>query len=83
MLAAFLTIKRELYEEEKKDTQLPDYSFASAPDRNKIQIDSDSEFAEAIKGMNVEEFLPVMDELMSTLQVIQPRLYSAVMMKLS
>ena len=81
-LAAFYTIKRELFSEEK-NTEQPAYSYAPAPDRNTIEIDSDSEFARAIDGRNQYEILPVLDELMSTLKVIQPKLYNAVMNKLS
>ena len=78
MLAAFLTIKRELFVEEKDDG----YSFAPAPVRNTIEIDSESEFARAIDGRDQTEIMPVLDELMDTIRIIQPRLYDAVMMKL-
>ena len=78
MLAAFYTIKREMFGEDK-----PDYSFAPAPVENVIDFDSDSEFAKAIDGKKQETVLPVLDELMSALNVIQPRLYNAVMVKLS
>ena len=81
-LAAFLTIQRELFGEEKKAEQPPSYSFAPAPVRNTIEVNSDSEFARAINGRKTEEVIPVLDELMETLQIIQPRLYNAVMMKL-
>lgn len=81
-LAAFYTIKRELFREEKNAEQ-PAYSYAPAPDRNVIEIDSDSVFARAIDGRNQYEILPVLDELMSTLKVIQPKLYNAVLDKLS
>lgn len=82
-LAAFLTIQRELYGEEKEVAQLPDYSFAPAPDRNIVEIDSDSEFARAVNGMEMDDVLPVFDELMQTLEIINPRLYNAVMVKLA
>lgn len=81
-LAAFYTIKRELYGEGNE--AVPAYSFAPAPERKAvIQAESGSEFADAIDGKEWEEVLPVMDELMSTLKIIQPRLYSAVMDKLT
>ena len=80
MLAAFYTIKREMFGEEKEAEH---YSYAPAPVRNMVEIDSDSEFARAVNGMPLDEFLPIIDELMQTLEIIQPRLYSAVMMKLS
>ena len=82
-LAAFLTIQRELYGEEKDAVQLPAYSYAPAPDRNIIEIDSDSEFARAINGRDWNELLSIINELMHTLEIVQPRLYNAVMMQLS
>ena len=78
MLAAFYTIRREMFGEEKEQ-----YSYAPAPIRNTVEIDSGSEFARAVNGMDMDEFLPIINELMDTLQMIQPRLYSAVMMKLN
>ena len=82
-LAAFLTIHRELFGEEKQAEQLPSYSFAPAPDRNIINFDSDSEFARAIDGRSMDEVLPIINELMETLSYVQPRLYNAVMDKLA
>ena len=81
-LAAFLTIHRELFGEEKEAEQLPAYSYAPAPE-GLIKADGDSEFARLVDGRNQTEVIPVLDELMSTLQIIQPRLYNAVMDKLS
>ena len=81
-LAAFLTIQRELYGEEKDAVQLPSYSFASAPEEI-IFSDGESEFARAIDGKHQADVIPVLDELMTTLQIIQPRLYNAVMDKLT
>lgn len=80
MLAAFYTIKREMFGEEKEAEQ---YSYAPAPIRNTVDIDSGSAFARAVNGMDLDEFILIMDELMDTLQIVQPRLYSAVMSKLS
>lgn len=79
MLAAFYTIRNELFGEEKHAEQ---YSYAPAPVRNTIEIDSESEFARAIDGRDQTEIMPVLDELMDTIRIIQPRLYDAVMTKL-
>ena len=79
MLAAFYTIKREMFGEERE----PEYSFAPAPVRNTIQFDSDSEFARAIDGRSMDEVLPIINELVETLSIIQPRLYDAFMGKLA
>ena len=82
MLAAFYTIKREMFGDGEK-IQHPTQSFAPAPIRNTVEINSDSEFARAIDGRDLDEVFPIIDELMETLQLIQPRLYDAVMMKLA
>ena len=80
MLAAFYTIKREMFGEWKE----PEYSYAPAPVRNTvIEFDSDSEFARAIDGRNMDEILPIINELVETLSIIQPRLYNAFMDKLA
>ena len=80
MLAAFYTIRREMFGEGKQAEH--EYSFASAP-VSMIQIDSGTEFAQTINGRDQAEVLPVLDELMDTLNVIQPRLYAAVMNRLA
>lgn len=80
MLAAFYTIRREMFGEEK-DAE-PSYSFAPAPVAV-IETDRDSEFARAVDGKEQERVIPVLDELMQTLSVIQPKLYDAVMAKLA
>ena len=82
MLAAFYTIKREMFGDAEK-FEHPSQSFAPAPVRNTVEIDSDSEFARAIDGRDLGEVFPIIDELMDTLQIVQPRLYNAVLMKLS
>lgn len=81
MLAAFYTIKREMFGEEK-NAESPSYSYAPAPVAV-IEADGNSDFARAIDGREQEEVIPVLDELMQTLSVIQPKLYDAVMTKLA
>lgn len=81
MLAAFYTIKREMFGEEKH-AETPSYSYAPAPVAV-IEADGNSDFARAIDGKDQEKVIPVLDELMQTLSVIQPKLYDAVMAKLA
>ena len=69
-LAAYYTILREMSPE-------PTYSFSTG-----IVYDSDTQFAKAIRGRTEDEIFPVMDELMTTLQVLNPRLYAGVMRKI-
>lgn len=85
-LAAFYTIKEHLYPSERVGNPdiLPTYSYAPAPDQNQdniVVIDSDSEFAKLVDGRKQEEVWPVIDELMSTIKTLYPRLYTAVLDK--
>ena len=82
-LAAFLTIRNELFGEKQ---EVAGYSFASGPEKEvekqKIEYESDTEFGGAIIGKDWNEVLPVIDELMSTLQIMNRKLYDAVMRRL-
>lgn len=52
----------------------PGYSFSG--------YDSETDFARMISGRDIDEIIPIMDELMTALQVVNPRLYAGVMRKL-
>lgn len=71
-LAAYYTILNEIIPKE------PAYSFSVGP----VEYDSGTEFAELIRGRPTDEVMPVIDELMTTLNVINPRLYAGVLRKL-
>ena len=47
-----------------------------------IEYDSGTEFSRAVNGRDPSEIIPVFDELMTTLQVLHPRLYDGVLNKL-
>ena len=82
-LAAFYTIRRELFGEEKEAGQLPGYAYAMQTESEPmIMNDSDSEFARMIDGRPQAEIWLLMDEMMDTIHAIHPRLYSAVMDRL-
>ena len=81
-LAAFYTIRQHMF-------GVPEtYSYAAEPPAEKsvedsgIQYKSDTEFSQAVHGVDPEKIMPIMDELMSTLQIVQPRLYAGVMRKI-
>lgn len=79
-LAAFYTIKNELFPEEREEpVQMSGASYRSV---ETVQYDGDSETADLINGMTVERLCKVFDELMGSLQVVEPRLYAAVVRKL-
>lgn len=42
----------------------------------------DSELGQAIKGKKMSQIMPVFNELMETLQVLQPRIYDSVMRRI-
>lgn len=88
MLAAFYTIRDHLYPD-KNDTADPEpvmprleegYSYAA---NNNIIYEGDSDFAQAINGRDQIEILAIIDELMETLRVINPRLYMSVMRRIN
>ena len=78
-LASYYTILDHI----KEAMSLPEvsqYSFASGPE---VVYNSDTEFGQMVQRMDVNDVLAVMDELMTTLKVLNPRLYSGVMRKLA
>ena len=81
-LAAYYTIKEHLFPE--KSQMPPVYSYAPAPDDTNLTINynGQSEFLELINGRKVENVLPLLDELMTTLQAVHPKLYDSVIRKL-
>lgn len=84
-LAAFYTIRKELFGEGKEAERFSGYSYAPEPQPTVdtlIHNDSDSEFARAVDGRRQEEIWPLMDEMMDTIHAIHPRLYNAVMDRL-
>ena len=82
-LAACLIVKRELFGEPE---QLPEHGYSYAaepvPVDTHITYTSDTEFSRVIDGRRQEDVWPIIDELMSTVQVLMPRLYDGVMRKL-
>lgn len=78
-LAAYYTIKDHLGEQGNAPV-LPSRSYAPAPEF--VEWEGDSEFARIVRELPVSYIMPIMDELMATLQVLQPRLYDAVIRKI-
>lgn len=82
-LAAFFIIKNELYPaQERQDEPFTGYSYESRENGQILRYTGESEFAGLIDGMESEKVCRVMDELMMSLQVIEPRLYAAVLRKI-
>ncbi len=82
-LAAFLTIQKEMFgRNDPGPVDLPPVSFAAPEPADQVSFNSGSEFSEAIRGMEINAVLDVMDELMGVLRTINPRLYNGVMRRL-
>lgn len=89
-LAAFLTIQKELFGEKQiaeiSKTSIPAYSYASGPEESveehTVGYYGDSDFLRAIEGHNAEDVWLIMDELMESMAVIQPRIYDQVMRRI-
>lgn len=77
-LAAYYTILDHITQREKPEEQIKGYSYSDGS----IGYSSNSNFGMAIKKKNIDDVMPLIDELMTTLEVVYPRLYDAVMMKL-
>lgn len=83
-LASYYIIHDKLFGGSEEDIQKNSgYSFASKSQVDEVTYLSDTEFADAIYGMDTGKVLAVMDELMTVLQVTNKRLYDGVMRKLS
>lgn len=84
-LAAFYTILDHLEDSTRSNDVRPvesvGQSFALSGDGS-VRYDGQSEFARAIDGRQQADVWPVMDELMTTIKVMNERLYDGVMRKL-
>lgn len=79
-LAAYYTILNEL--QGKPDTS--GYSSTTAPSVSEtVDYYSETEFGRLVQDKPIKDVMSVMDELISVLSAIQPRLYNGVMRKLN
>ena len=78
-LAAYYTILDHINEKPIADDKPMSHS---GKEPEKVEYDGESEFAQLVRGKDINDVLSLMDELMTTLQVIHPRLYSGVIGKL-
>lgn len=80
-LASYYTIL-EHYEKDDREP-IPEYSYSnSAQNQSTVANFGNTEFAQEMEGKDSGQMWLIMDELMSTLQVINPRLYAGVMRKI-
>lgn len=82
-LAAYYICLKEQYGESVLDR--PSYSYDPVPTppvKEKVGYYSETEFGKELEGKETDNVLKLMDELMTTLMALQPRLYDGVMRRL-
>lgn len=79
-LAAFYIIKDKLFPAKQEVEMMhPQYSYAMSTEIEEPK----TEFLQMIDGKNPADYLDVMDELMTTVKALIPKLYDGVMRRLS
>ena len=83
-LATLYTIRNQMNRTEQKQPEpvQQTYSLAAAPEPASTGRYGDSEFLREIEGQDQEDVFQIMDDLMDTLQVANPRVYNGVMRKI-
>lgn len=79
-LAAFYTILDHIQKKEDPNSIEDGYSYAVAPS---IEYHSDSEFYQYIANMDINDIIALFDEVMDTLQIVNPRLYQSIIRKVT
>lgn len=82
-LASYYTIRDHLYgAQPATDSQQYSYDAPRQVTETVVGYLGDSEFAEAVDGMDAQQAWAIIDELMDILQVTHNRLYQGVMRKI-
>lgn len=81
-LAAFYTILDHVREGEQKEPVQPGYSFSASPAPDTVTYQGDSDFSNLVYGMDSNTAWSIVDELMDTLSITNPRLYKGVLRKI-
>lgn len=78
-LASYYTIRDKMF---GNPEQLGSYSYAPPPVEDTIGYQSDTEFGRLVSGRKTSEVMAVVDELVSVVQALNPRLYEVFIRKL-
>ena len=81
-LAAYYTILNQMSGEPSKNFDATGYSYDSGVSDDVIRYEGTSDFSQVINGRKVSDIIPVLDELMDTIKIVNPPLYNGVMRKL-
>lgn len=78
-LAVFMYLKKELFGSPESS-----YSFAAGPEPvdTRIKYKSNTVFSQAINGKDAADIWPIMDELVSAIKTINPRMHDDLIRKL-
>ena len=81
-LAAYYTIMDHLDE-----PATGSYSFQAAPSppqagAGAVSYDGESDFAMAVDGQDWDRIWPILDEMMTTIEALHPRLYESIMRRI-
>lgn len=79
-LAAYLIIKDHLYPQEEA---IRGHSYAVGEESIPMAYEGDTELSEAIRGLSLADIMPVFEELMETLKILNRTLYDATLRRLS
>lgn len=84
LLSTFYSIMDHAFNDSGNDTPILAYSQAAAPTAQSSILDNygDSDFLLVVSGKDSAEAWGVIDDLMDTLRVANPRVYDSVMRKL-
>ena len=84
-LANLYTIKNQMKKQEPEmQSRTYEQAYSAAPAEIPVEVGryGDSEFLREVEGTNEEQVWGIMDDLMDTLQVANPRVYNGVMRKI-
>lgn len=81
-LANLYTVRNQMMGRSAPQPQIAAYSEAAGPPVESLSRYGDSDFLQAVEGKDPAAAWRVVDELMDTLRVVNPRTYDSVMRKI-
>lgn len=82
-LADLYAVWDKMLDDSQKEPRIAAYSESTAPESEVLGQYGDSDFLRAVAGRDSSAAWSVIDELMDTLRVVNPRAYESVMRKLN
>ena len=82
-LSALYSIRDKLSGQPSPQPQIAAYSEAASPVAERLGLYGESDFLQAVAGKDPADVWAIMDEHMDSLRVVNPRVYSGVMRKLT